>query len=261
MNRTFASLILCVFCFLSPFVQAETPEEKGLRLAREIEAANKGFVGERSRMKMILIDAHGSKVERQMTGMIMEVSDDGDRSLINFESPLDVQGTKMLTWSKKNDDDEQWLYLPSVRRVKRITSRQQSASFLGSEFSYEDLGSQEVDKYTYKWIRDDQVEGKPVWIIERFPKRTSGYSKQVLTVRQDIKTAIQVDYFDRRSELLKVAKFLGFKEFKAGGRTHHRPGSIHMKNVQTRKESIFEWQSREIGVVHNAIDFEQRNLR
>jgi hypothetical protein len=261
MNRTFASLILCVFCFLSPIVQAETPEEKGLRLAREIEAANKGFVGERSRMKMVLIDAHGSKVERQMTGMIMEVADEGDRSLINFESPLDVQGTKMLTWSKKNDDDEQWLYLPSVRRVKRITSRQQSASFLGSEFSYEDLGSQEVDKYTYKWIRDDQYEGKPVWIIERYPKRTSGYSKQILTVRQDIKTAVQVEYFDRRSELLKVAKFLGFKEFKVGSRVHHRPSSIHMKNVQTRKESIFEWQSREIGVAHNAIDFEQRNLR
>jgi hypothetical protein len=261
MNRTFASLILCLFCFLSPTIQAETPEEKGLRLAREIEAAGKGFIGERSRMKMILIDAHGSRVERQMTGMTMEVDGDGDRSLINFESPLDVQGTKMLTWSKKTEDDEQWLYLPSVRRVKRITSRQQSASFLGSEFSYEDLGSQEVDKYTYKWIRDHVVDGKPVWIIERFPKRTSGYSKQVLTVRQDIKAAVKVEYFDRRGELLKVAEFLGYREFKVGGRTHHRPSSIHMKNVQTRKESIFEWQQREIGVAHNATDFEQRNLR
>lgn len=262
MLQRLSLIALCLATFTSwPLAAEETPEEKGLRLAREIEAANKGFVGERSRMKMILIDAHGSRVERQMNGQVMEVEGDGDRSLMSFETPLDVKGTKMLTWSKKEGDDEQWLYLPSVRRVKRITSRQQSASFLGSEFSYEDLGSQEIEKYNYKHLRDETHSGKTIWVIERKPKNTSGYSKQIMYVRSDIKSAAKVEYYDRREELLKVATFEDFKATKVGGKTLYRPQRITMKNVQTKKESIFEWLERELGVTHNPLDFEQRTLR
>lgn len=240
---------------------AETPAEKGLRIAREMEAQNQGFSGESSKMKMVLIDAHGSRVEREMTGKVMEVSDGGDRSLMTFESPLDVRGTKMLTWSYKEQDDDQWLYLPSVRRVKRITSRNQSASFLGSEFSYEDLGSQEIDKFNYLFVRDDKIDQKDVWVLERTPKKSSGYSKQIMYVLKDVKTPQKVEYFDRRGELLKTATFSDIKPHQHEGRTFHRAGKIHMKNVQTQKESIFEWTQRTLGVTHNVSDFEQRALR
>jgi outer membrane lipoprotein-sorting protein len=262
MPQLFRLILLCAASLsLTAPTFAETPEEKGLKIARQMEAANKGFIGERARMRMILIDAHGSRVEREMTGMVMEAEGDGDRSLMSFETPLDVQGTKMLTWSKKNEDDDQWLYIPSVRRVKRITSRQQSSSFLGSEFSFEDLGSQEVEKYNYKFLRDEKRDGRDIWVLERVPKRTSGYSKQIMYVRQDILSPVQVDYYDRRNELLKIATFDGYRTFTVNGRRIHRPSSIHMKNVQTRKESIFDWNERELGVKHNPVDFEQRNLR
>lgn len=256
--------LLFVLVFSWPtvsYTEGETAEQKGLRIAREVEEASKGFVGERARMKMILIDAHGSRVERQMTGMVMEVDDDGDRSLMNFETPLDVQGTKMLTWSRRDADDDQWLYIPSVRRVRRITSRQQSSSFLGSEFSFEDLGSQEVAKYNHKFLRDEKHQGHDVWVIERRPKRASGYSKQVMYIRKDIKAATQVDYYDRREELLKTALFENYKQYRVGNRTLHRPDRIHMKNHQTRKESIFEWTGRELGVKHDPVEFDQRSLQ
>lgn len=256
--------LITTFIFLAMSIltaKAQTPEEKGLAIARQIEAANKGFVGEESKMKMVLIDAHGSKVERAMIGKVMEVESEGDRSLSIFESPLDVQGTMMLTWSKKESDDEQWLFLPSVRRVKRITSRQQSASFLGSEFSYEDLGSQEIEKYNYKWLKDEKKNGQDVWVVERVPKKTSGYSKQIMYVRKDLKSPIQVDYYDRRNELLKTAEFDQFKAYTVAGKKLNRPHRIHMKNLQTKKESIFEWEERQLGVKHNPQDFEQRSLR
>lgn len=250
-----------VFALLWQSGFAETPAEKGLRIAKEMEAENIGFNGESSKMKMILIDAHGSRVEREMRGKVMEVKDDGDKSLITFESPLDVRGTKMLTWSHKEQDDDQWLYLPSVRRVKRITSRNQSASFLGSEFSYEDLGSQEIDKFNYLFLRDDKLADKDIWVLERTPKKSSGYSKQIMYILKDIKTPVKVEYFDRRGELLKTAIFSKIKPHQHGGRTFHRAGQIHMKNVQTQKESIFEWTERTLGVAHNDADFEQRALR
>lgn len=143
-------------------VAAESASEKGLRIVNEIKKHNDGFIGESSTMKLILINAFGDRVVREMKGKILEVEKDGDKSLIEFFNPKDVKGTKMLTWSHKDKDDDQWLYLPSVRRVKRISSRNKSSSFMGSEFSYEDLGSQEISKYTYEFLKDAKEAGKDV---------------------------------------------------------------------------------------------------
>lgn len=254
-------LIFFTLFILPLHLNAETPEEKGLRIAKMMEEQNDGFLGESSDMLMVLIDAHGSRVERKMDGKVMEMDDDGDRSLIDFQSPLDVRGTKMLTWSHKDDDDDQWLYLPSVRRVKRISSSGQSSSFLGSEFSFEDLGSQEIEKFNFKFLKDDKVNGHDVWVLERVPKESSGYSKQVMSVRKDIKAPIKIEYYDRREELLKIAEFEDFEKFEVGDETFHRASKIHMKNQQTRKESIFEWKDRKLGVKHSPADFQQRSLR
>lgn len=260
MVRPFRLVFFSLF-LLTFQAYAETPEEKGLRIAEMMEEQNDGFVGESSDMLMILIDAHGSRVERKMDGKVMEMDDDGDRSLMDFQSPLDVRGTKMLTWSHKEDDDDQWLYLPSVRRVKRISSSGQSSSFLGSEFSFEDLGSQEIEKFSFKFLKDDKVNGHDVWVLERVPKENSGYSKQVMSVRKDIKAPIKIEYYDRRKELLKIAEFKDFEKFEVGDKTLHRASKIHMKNQQTRKESIFEWKDRKLGVKHSPGDFQQRSLR
>lgn len=260
MLRQFGLIFTCLF-FITSQLQAETPEEKGLRIAKMMEAQNKGFVGESSNMLMVLIDAHGSRVERKMDGKIMEVDDDGDRSLMDFRSPLDVRGTKMLTWSHKDGSDDQWLYLPSIRRVKRISSSGQSSSFLGSEFSFEDLGSQEIEKFNFKFLKDKKIQGHDVWVLERTPKESSGYSKQIMYVRKDIKTPLKIEYYDRREELLKTAEFKDFKKFDVGDKSFHRALKIHMKNKQTQKESIFEWEDRKLGVKHSKADFQQRTLR
>ena len=75
----------------------------------------------------------------------------------------------MLTWTHKKEDDDQWLYLPSMKKVKRISSHEsKTGSFMGSEFSYEDLGSQEVEKYKYKFVKDDELSGRKAWLIERY---------------------------------------------------------------------------------------------
>lgn len=259
MRRIFTCFLFVMFPFFSTL--AQTPEEKGLRIAEQMQAENEGFKGENSQMQMILIDAHGSRVERDMIGKVKEVDGDGDRSLMNFQSPLDVRGTKMLTWSHKDENDDQWLYLPSLKRVKRISSSGQSSSFLGSEFSFEDLGSQEIDKYNFKFLKDDKVGEHDVWVLERTPKQKSGYSKQVMFVRKDIKAPVKIEYYDRREELLKTAEFQDFQTFKVGDREFHRASKIHMKNVQTKKESIFAWNERELGVSHPNSEFEQRSLR
>ena len=129
----------------------------GLEIAKKNDLANQGFVSERSVMEMKLINAHGDITTRRMKSEIVEGKNDGDKSIVIFEWPADVKGTKMLTHSKKTGDDQQWLFLPAIKRVKRISSRNKSGSFMGSEFSYEDLGSQEIEKFTYELLGEHRL--------------------------------------------------------------------------------------------------------
>ena len=127
--------------------------QSGIDIAKKADIADQGFVSTAVNIKMILKNKNGQTSERLMSNKILELTEDGDKSMITFNSPRDVKGTSTLTFTHKVGDDDQWLYLPSIKRVKRISSSNKSGPFMGSEFSYEDLSSQEVEKYTYKFFR------------------------------------------------------------------------------------------------------------
>ena len=262
----FKNLILFVFLIsLTHISFAQLTDAKrmemGLQYAKAMEAANNGFLGEESQMEMVLEDAHGTKVVREMLGKILERISQGDKSIMEFLKPGDVKGTKMLTWSQKSGDDDQWLYLPSTRRPKRITGTGKNASFMASEFSFEDLSSQEVEKFNFKYLKDTKSAFGDAVIIERIPKETSGYSKQILTIVKKINNPITIEYYDRKGELLKIATFENYKSFKVGSKEIYRASSISMKNVQTKKKSTFSWKSRKLGVKLNESEFSQESLR
>jgi outer membrane lipoprotein-sorting protein len=230
---------------------AESPEEKGLKIALSLDKANEGYASESSTMEMTLVNAHGDKTSRKMKSQILETKDDGDKSRIEFEWPADVKGTRMLTWTHKKDDDDQWLFLPAIKRVKRISSKNKSGSFMGSEFTYEDLGSQEVEKFKHKFLADETQNGRKIWKMERIPTAAdSGYSKQIAWVDREYNNPIKIEYFDRKGELLKTAAFSDFKKF---GK-FWRLGKLEMVNHQTRKSSTLVWKDRKVGVaVDNAL--------
>ena len=195
---------LAVFMVLTGGLFAETPEEKGVRIATELSVANDGFVGERSQVEMVLINAHGDRTVRKMINEIREKEGDGDQSISTFLWPADVKGTRMLTWSHKTGDDDQWLYLPALKRVKRISSRNKSGAFMGSEFSYEDLGSQEVEEFHHKFLEDTQVDGRDVWKLERVPvSKRSGYSKEVGYFDKEYMNPLRIEYYDRKGRVVE----------------------------------------------------------
>lgn len=245
-------LMTIVFALqLSTQVWASTdPGQKGLEIAKKIDQANQGFVGEESTMDLIIIDALGRKIERIMQAKVKEITGDGDKSINTVIKPADVKGTKTLTYSHKEGDDDQWIYLPSNKRVKKLSSSNQTGSFLGSEFSYEDLGSQEIEKYTYKYLGEQKDgQGKLLWQLERYPlNKNSGYKKQISYIDPENLTTHKVEYFNRRGDLLKVAIFEDFKTYKVGEKTLHRSHKISMENKLTKKKSILTWNDRKIGV-------------
>jgi hypothetical protein len=246
---------LFLLLFLIPLTLLAVPN-KGKDIALIVSKANDGFIGEESKMSMILIDAQKNEILRELSSFVKEVQKDGDKSLSIFHTPKDVDGTKMLTWTHKNDDDDQWLFLPTLKKVKTISSSSKSGSFMGSEFSYEDLGSQEVEKYTYKFLKEDDEK----WIIERYPVKKSGYTKQIVTISKKYKQPIEIQYFNRRSELLKTAKFSDFKSYKVKSKEYFRSGNVHMVNHLTKKESKLSWKGRKLGVIFQDNKFSKEGL-
>ena len=165
-------LAVAVLFASAPPAAAETPEEKGLRIAGEAVLRDEGFGDSEVALTMVLRNRHGEESVRRFRTRTLELIDDGDKTLSVFDEPADVRGTALLTHTHKTGDDDQWLYLPALKRVKRIGSSNRSGSFVGSEFSYEDLSSQEVEKYTYRWLREEPCPGAPelaCQVTERFP--------------------------------------------------------------------------------------------
>lgn len=255
--------LLVSLCLISSFNLHANDAEKGEKLAREVKAAMEGFKGETSQMSLELIDAYGQKTMREMETKVFETKETnaGDKSISTFLRPADVKGTKLLTWVFKEKDDDQWLYLPSSRRVRRISGGSKTGSFMGSEFSFEDLGGQEIEKFSHRWLKEGKIGNRSIDVIERIPKTTSGYSKQHLYIDKEYKLTLKIEYYDRKGDLLKTGDFSEIKPYKVGGRTIYRSNKIHMKNVQTKKESILQWSSRELGVTLSEKDFDQSALR
>lgn len=240
-------LLVCTLILLSGFSYSQSPEERGLEIAQLMKKAGEGFISDSSEMEMILIDSYGTRVSRKMKGTSMEGVDGEDRAITEFLSPADVKGTKLLTHSHKGKDDDQWLFLPAMKRKKRISGGAKSSSFMGSEFSYEDLGSQDIEKFNFKFIADEPIKGGKAWRVERKSKKRSGYSKQIMIVHQEYLSPITIEYYDRRGGLLKVAEFSDWKQMSAGTKSFWKSGYVHVKNIQTKKESIFKWEKRELG--------------
>ncbi|TEU22293.1 MAG: outer membrane lipoprotein-sorting protein, partial [Gammaproteobacteria bacterium] len=161
-------------------------DDKGLEIAREVEARDSGWGNFVANMKMILTDRKGRSAVREIRTKNLEVDGDGDKSMSIFDTPRDIKGTAMLTFSHKLDMDDQWLYLPALKRVKRISSRNKSGPFMGSEFAYEDLGSQEVEKYEYIYLGEDQLNGVSAFKSKRVPRyKHTGYKKQIIWIDKD----------------------------------------------------------------------------
>lgn len=249
----FAYVLGALVAFAPAFAQAD-----GKAIAVRCDKANTGFGGESSAVRMTLINAQGDKVERKIKLKTAEIEDEGDRSMLTFEWPPDVKGTRLLTHTHADDDDDQWLYLPAMKRVKRISSRNQSSAFMGSEFAFEDLGGQEPSKY--EWTLDSEAElgGRAVWILTRVPtNRRSGYSKQVVWMDKQYHQPIKIDYYDRKKALLKTMVASGFTQYEG---KWWRPSTLEMVNHQTHKKSILEWTARTMGVEFDEEDFERDAL-
>ena len=253
------SLILLLSITVPAVGMAQSPEQKGLEIAQAAKAYDKGFTDFAANMVMTLKNKSGQTSTRLIRIRTLEVEGDGDKSLSIFDEPADVKGTKMLTYSHGLEPDDQWLYLPALKKVKRISSRNKSGPFMGSTFAFEDLGSQEVEKYTYKYLRNEPCGEMDCYVIERYPAyEFSGYTRQVAWIDTEGYRIVKAEYYDRKKSLLKTLIASDFQQYLGH---YWRPGLMDMVNHQTGKSTLLEWKDYEFKTGLTERDFRSQTLK
>ena len=234
-------------------------EDKGLAISKEAKLRDLGWTDTQAEMQMLLKNQHGETSIREMKIKSMEQENDGDKSLTVFESPRDVKGTAFLSFSHSVGNDEQWLYLPALKRVKKISSRNKSGSFMGSEFSFEDLTSFEVEKYTFKYIKDENINGVDCWMIEQYPvDKYSGYKKRIVWIDKVEYRSQKTEFYDRKNTLLKT---LTMKDYKKYVDKFWRASQLEMINHQSGKSTLLTWKNYKFQQGLDEKDFNRNALK
>ena len=253
-------------CLLLTIVQlstfnsfAETDEEKGLAIAIESDNRDTGFKDSTADMMMVLRNKQGDSSTRQIRIKTLEVIGDGDKSMSIFNHPADVKGTAFLTFSHAIKSDEQWMYMPSIKRVKRINSKNKSGPFMGSEFAFEDIASQEVEKYTYKYLRDENLNGIDCFVIERIPAyKYSGYTRQIGWINKAEYRPEKIVFYDRKNSLLKTLTYTGYRKYLD---KYWRADQLLMKNHQNGKNTTLKWSNYKFKTGLKDKDFSRNSLK
>ena len=265
MRPTLLLLALClIFSAYSDvpapaYAESDSAEEIGLKIARDANAKDNGFGNYTAQQAMVLRNKQGQESLRQLRVKILEVPEEGNKSLFVFDNPRDVQGTALLVHAHKAGSDDQWLYLPALKRVKRISSSNRSGSFMGSEFAYEDMTAQEVEKFTYRYLRDEPCGDMACFVVERVPvEKESGYKRQLVWFDQNELRAQQIHFYDRKDTHLKTLTFKDYAQYLG---QYWRASLMTMVNHATGKSTTMTWTDFQFQIDLSDRDFTKTGLK
>jgi outer membrane lipoprotein-sorting protein len=234
-------------------------ERRGYEIAMRSDNSDNGFGDSRVEATMVLRNAAGQETSRELSFHTLERADNtvGDKSIVVFNTPADVEGTALLSHARILEPDDQWLYLPALARVRRISSANKSGPFVGSEFAFEDFTAVELNKYEHNYLDTAQIsvggETLTVDVVERFPRYgNSGYSRQVSYIDQEVYQIRRIEFFDRRGDLLKTLDLADYREYGDGIWRSH---ALTMTNHQTGKSTELNYGEFEFGVGLSDNDF------
>jgi hypothetical protein len=197
---------------------------------------------------MTLIDKGGAKEEREMRRYARR-TDGTYRYLMVFHSPSGVKGAALLTWQNKDKPDDQWLYLPAMGdKMKRVAEGGRKNYFMGTDFTFEDLVSESREKFEYKRLPDETIDGVAYFVVDAMAndetlKKETGYGSRRMWIRQDNFFITRTDYFDKRAKLIKRQTA---DKLVQADKTAWRAGFSRMENFQENHTTEIDVQSRDL---------------
>lgn len=257
MRPFLALLTASLLCFFSANLAADEAVARGETIALAADAQLRGYGDSRVDLAMELTGPSGQTATRAVRVQSLE-TETGEYTLMIFDTPRDVAGTSLLSHNFRTRDDQQWLYLPAIRRVKQIGARDKSGPFMGSEFAYEDIVTPFYEKFTYRLESEEACANGACWIVERTPKDPySGYTRQRVWIGQEHHLIHRIEYFDRRNSLLKTYTANGFVQH---NNSHWRPGDMQMVNHQNKRQTRLIWSDFRFDTNLTEQDFSQNAL-
>ncbi|MEM6482815.1 MAG: outer membrane lipoprotein-sorting protein [Pseudomonadota bacterium] len=258
--QTLKTLTLISALALTPLASSVTADtQRGFEIAQRSDLSDRGFAQSSVDVTMILTNRNGARTQRALRIDTLEKQGrgNGDRSLIQFFSPGDVDGTALLSHAKITAADNQWLFLPGLSRVKRISSANKSGPFVGSEFSFEDLTISELGKFEYSYLETRNVDGMEMDILECTPAyNRSGYSRVLCHFDTRHHQARKFIFFDRGGQQLKTLTLSNFRQYGNVWRAQRQM----MVNHLTGKTTTLEFDRYDFNPGLSARDFEPSAL-
>lgn len=232
---------------------------RGWDITKEADDKNSGYLDLSANLEMTLINHRGDKSKRKLVVKTLEGISDGDKILTVFTEPKVLRGTAFLTHSMKIGNDDQWIYLPAIKRIKKISSKNKRSPFFGSEFSFEDLASPELEKYRYDYLREELYEGVDCHVINRFPvNEESAYSRLSVWMDKEHLQIRKVEYFDRNGALLKTLSASGYSLYHD---KFWRASDLYMVNHQNGKKTVMTWKNYKFSKGLSDSDFKKNTLK
>ena len=244
---------------LTPVRGTTDSERLGFEVAARSDRSHRGFGDSEVVLEMVLRNAAGKESRRALNITTLEIADEsvGDKSLVVFDNPNDIKGTALLSHANILDPDNQWIFLPALKRVKRISSANKFGPFVGSEFAFEDFTALKLNKYDYIWLREEELDGAIVDVLERTPRyENSGYKRQLGWIDRDVFQVRKVAFYDRRGDLLKTLTLRDYREYNGVWRSHR----MDMVNHQTGKSTDLIYGDYRFGVGLNESEFVKGRL-
>ncbi len=232
--KVFISAILLVIAFTSLRVTNIT----GREIMQKVKDRPDGDT-RYATMKMTLIKKNGKKRERKIVSWAMDIGND-TKKVMFFTYPGDVKGTGFLIWDYDdiNKENDKWLYLPAMKKTRRISGKSSKTDyFMGSDFTYDDMGSRNVDEDKHTFLREEMLDGHKCWVVESIAiDRREIYSKKISWIRQDCNMCVKVDYYDKLNKLHRCFSISEIIQIQGFWTTHR----MEMVNVQTGHKTVLD---------------------
>lgn len=231
MRRTLLTVVAVAMSTLGGVARAEDLD--GRAIMTRVDRQNRPK-DEKATVAMELVGARGDRRSRELETFFKAGEGDDDRLLVRFLAPGDVKGMGLLTLEKDDGEEEQYLYIPELKKSKRIAGATRSQSFAGTELSYGDMRTEDLKRHEYRLEGEAEEGGRACYVVTGTPANEdvaeeTGYGKRTLHVDKERWIVVRVDFYDRSGKLLKVQTSSGHKQISG----YWRANEMVVENRQT----------------------------
>jgi hypothetical protein len=239
--RTIATTLISILIVFT--VQAQDAREISKKAS---DAINLDAMEMVSTLK--IINANGEERVRTISTATRKFGNES-KMMLKFIEPADVRGTTLLVFDYENKDDDMWIYMPALRKTRRIVSSEKGKNFMGSEFTNADMSKPNLDEFNYKILGEESIDGKLCWKIESVcndetKKEQYGFSKRITYICKENYLASKIEYYDLSGELLRVESIKNYKKQSNGS---YFAFNMEMKNVQNNRSSVMTIDKFQLG--------------